>query len=246
MAAKPDARPIVVDGLCVEVTRKRVRRVNLRVRPDGTVAVSAPPRVPLSQIERFVRLKRPWIDSAVEARLRDRGAEAAKWREGHALPFFSDAVTLHMEEGASVLDKVLVRLSDDGCTLYVTVAAGLSPDERSREARRLVRRWQADRVREAAGPLLERHEDIMGVAHSALCVRHMRTRWGSCNVRSRKITLNAQLCELPPICLESVVVHELCHLLEPSHNARFHALMAHYFPDWRQARRLMGSHPPTG
>ena len=78
MAAKPDARPIVVDGLCVEVTRKRVRRVNLRVRPDGTVAVSAPPRVPLSQIERFVRLKRPWIGRRGEtARQGGRGGQMA-------------------------------------------------------------------------------------------------------------------------------------------------------------------------
>jgi predicted metal-dependent hydrolase len=67
----------------------------------------------------------------------------------------------------------------------------------------------------------------------------MVSRWGSCNVKSGHITINIQLAAQPPDCLEYVVVHELCHLLEPSHNARFHALMTQFLPTWKQSERKL-------
>ncbi len=67
----------------------------------------------------------------------------------------------------------------------------------------------------------------------------MSSRWGSCNVKTGAITLNTRLAEYEPICLESVVVHELCHLIERGHNARFYAEMDHVFPAWREAHELL-------
>ena len=86
-------------------------------------------------------------------------------------------------------------------------------------------------------PMVERHAKEMGVKPSAVCYKAMISRWGVCNVKDKSICFSIYLLLLPEWCAEHIVVHELCHLLEPSHNARFHALMDKYFPRWRKARR---------
>jgi hypothetical protein len=69
----------------------------------------------------------------------------------------------------------------------------------------------------------------------------MRSRWGTCNIRARRIWLNLELAKYPPECLEYVVVHEMVHLLERSHNARFKSLMDRFLPDWRARKRTLGA-----
>lgn len=85
-------------------------------------------------------------------------------------------------------------------------------------------------------PLIEKHSQIMGVRPTSIRYRPMISRWGVCNTRERSICFSLYLLLLPDLCIEHVVVHELCHLLEPTHNARFHTLMDQYFPRWREAR----------
>jgi predicted metal-dependent hydrolase len=86
-------------------------------------------------------------------------------------------------------------------------------------------------------PMVERHSKEMGVRPSRIYYKPTISRWGQCNVKDRSICFSAYVLLLPDWCVEHVVVHELCHLLEPSHNARFHALMDQYFPRWREARK---------
>ena len=95
----------------------------------------------------------------------------------------------------------------------------------------------AERLDSLVGPMLEKYTEIMGVRPSAISYKPMTSRWGVCNIKKRSICYSSYLLLLPEWCIEHVVVHELCHLLEPSHNARFHALMDKYYPRWKQARR---------
>jgi predicted metal-dependent hydrolase len=105
----------------------------------------------------------------------------------------------------------------------------------------LTTRAQADealkRLKALVEPMVERHAKEMGVQPSRVYYKATISRWGQCNVRDRSIYISAYVLLLPEWCVEHVVVHELCHLLEPSHNARFHALMDKYFPRWREARK---------
>ena len=94
-----------------------------------------------------------------------------------------------------------------------------------------------ERMRVLTGPMIERHAREMGVCPTSVSFRPMISRWGVCKVRERSICYSTYLLLLPEWCVEHVVVHELCHLLEPSHNSRFHALMDKYFPKWREAKR---------
>ena len=93
------------------------------------------------------------------------------------------------------------------------------------------------RLKALIEPMVERHAKEMGVRPSRVFFKPTISRWGLCNVRDRSICISAYVLLLPEWCAEHVVVHEMCHLLEPSHNARFHALMDRYFPRWREARR---------
>ena len=105
----------------------------------------------------------------------------------------------------------------------------------------LTTRAQADealkRLKALVEPLVERHAKEMGVQPSRVYYKSTISRWGQCNIKDRSIYFSSYVLLLPEWCVEHVVVHELCHLLEPSHNARFHALMDNYFPRWREARQ---------
>ena len=76
----------------------------------------------------------------------------------------------------------------------------------------------------------------MGVRAGKVAYRNMTSRWGSCQPSTGRICINVRLALYPPECLEYVVVHELCHLLERGHGPRFHELMDAFMPDWKTRR----------
>ena len=82
-------------------------------------------------------------------------------------------------------------------------------------------------------------EPPMGVKVSGITIRQMKTRWGSCNVKTHHININLALLDKPEECLEYVVVHEMTHILEPSHNQVFWGYMSEFYPDWRRVRRYL-------
>ena len=97
------------------------------------------------------------------------------------------------------------------------------------------RKWLEDKIIEYA----MRWEPIMKVHANGFTVRDMKTRWGSCSIHSKKIRMNLQLAVKSEECVEYVLVHELCHLLEPSHNQRFYDLMSQFLPDWRERKQKL-------
>ena len=96
-------------------------------------------------------------------------------------------------------------------------------------------------LKAAAERLVCKFEPVMGVSVSGITIRQMKTRWGSCNVKTCHINLNLALYEKTPECLEYVVVHEMCHLLEPSHNPVFWGYVTQYYPDWKQVKRRLNA-----
>ncbi len=98
-----------------------------------------------------------------------------------------------------------------------------------------VAQWRAV-VQACVPPLVAAWEPIMGVKAGNLAYRNMTSRWGSCQPSTGRICINVRLALYPPECLEYVVVHELCHLLERGHGPRFHQLMDAFMPDWKERR----------
>ena len=99
--------------------------------------------------------------------------------------------------------------------------------------RSIVEGWYRNQIREAAPPLIDKWEDLLGANVANLYVRQMKTLWGSCNPVARNIRLNSELAKKPRECLEYVLVHEMVHLLVPTHGDRFVAAMNRFLPTWR-------------
>jgi hypothetical protein len=103
--------------------------------------------------------------------------------------------------------------------------------------------WYRNQLRAAAEPVIGRWERRLGVRAERIFVQRMKTRWGSCNTARRAIRLNTDLAKKPAECLEYIIVHELLHLIEPTHSARFVGLMDQHLPGWSQRRALLNRLP---
>lgn len=101
-------------------------------------------------------------------------------------------------------------------------------DAETREA--VVAAWYRQLLKTALPPLIEAWEPRLSVRVHGFFVQQMKTKWGSCNPTARTIRLNTELAKKPKECLEYIVVHEMVHLLEPTHNARFTALLDRFMP----------------
>jgi len=91
----------------------------------------------------------------------------------------------------------------------------------------------------AVPPMVEHWAGLMGVPMPEIAIRRMTTRWGTCNTATKRVTFNLELARRDPSLLEYVIVHELAHLIERGHNARFYAVMDQHLPDWKQRRRVL-------
>src|SRR5437899_12564219 len=103
----------------------------------------------------------------------------------------------------------------------------------------IMEEWYRGEVKQAVLPLIAKWERLMDVKVQRVFVQQMKTKWGSCNHRAGSIRLNTDLAKKPRECLEYIVVHEMVHLLEPTHNARFIALMDRYLPRWQFHRQML-------
>jgi predicted metal-dependent hydrolase len=110
----------------------------------------------------------------------------------------------------------------------------VTPDFGVNERKKVVEQWEHRQLLDVIPPLLNHWQPVMGVRVAGFCVRAMKSRWGSCTIARRTIRLNLELARRHPDCLEYVLVHEMIHLLERSHNARFYTLMSHFLPDWQE------------
>jgi len=223
--------PLAVGDVVALVERKRMRTLRLRiVPPDGELRVSAPEGMPLAEIRRFVHSKLEWIRRHREA-VRARSAAAP------AHPLARDRIELWGEEYAlSVAEGAggaRVEVLDGSITLRARPGSG----EAARSA--LLDAWLVERLLERAGPLVEAWSRRLGVKPGPVRARRMKTRWGSCSVRTGAIRLALALASKPPVCLEYVVVHELAHLVEPGHGPRFRAILDRVLPDWKERKALL-------
>ena len=130
-----------------------------------------------------------------------------------------------------------VELKHSRMILMVRAGTG----EAAKEA--IVARWYRDQIKAVVPEMIERWEEIMDVSVNRVFVRQMKTKWGSCNPRARTIRLNTELAKKPKECLEYIVVHEMAHLREPTHNARFVALMDQFMPKWQFYRQRLNRLP---
>jgi len=226
---------IQLGDITVEVVQKEIKHVHLSVYPpDGRVRVAAPRRMDVETIRVFVIAKLDWIKKQ-QHKMRAQERETPREyldRESHFV--WGRRYLLRVDEADA---PPAVELAHS--TMILRVRPGTDTARR----RSIVDAWYRQQLKDAVPPLLARWEPILGVKAQRFFVQRMKTRWGSCNPRDQHIRLNTELAKKPPECLEYVLVHELVHLLEPSHNAHFVALMDQVLPNWRLLRQRLNELP---
>jgi predicted metal-dependent hydrolase len=221
--------------LHAEVTRKAIKHVHLSVLPPaGKVRVAAPQNMALDTIRLFVISKLAWIRSQ-QRKLQSQERETPREflnKESHTLWGKRYLLEISLADAAPAVNLTPRRLQ-------LQVRPGT--DQARCEA--VLDGWYRQQVREAVPALLAKWEPLLGVQAKRVFVQRMKTQWGSYTPESGTIRLNTELAKKPPECLEYIMVHELVHLLEPTHNARFSALMDLHLPHWHQLRARLNRLP---
>lgn len=221
--------------IAVDVVLKDIKNIHLSVYPPaGRVRISAPRRMSIDTIRVFAISKLAWIKQQ-QAKLREQERETPREyldRESHYLWGKRYLLTLVESDEAPSVELKHRRM-------ILTVRPGT--DEEKKQA--IVDAWYRDQLKKALPLLIAKWEPLIGVKVGRFFVQRMKTKWGSCSKGTRSIRLNTDLAKKPRDCLEYIVVHEMLHLLEPTHNTRFLALMDRFMPNWRLRRDQLNQLP---
>lgn len=218
---------ITNNGIQIRIYKKKVKNINLRINRLGEVVVSAPTRCSSDVIYRFLLQKESWIKEKVDA-LKKRQRPTSQgihhcWYLGKCYP-----VKIHEHD-----QPPQIRLEENQILCFV------KPKTAEETAQRLLTNWHKAQMRALLPDLIKKWEVIIGVTVNQWGIKAMVSRWGSCHTSEKRIWLNLYLIQKPLLCLEYVLVHEMVHLLEPSHNQRFYTLMSRFMPEWIQYKKML-------
>jgi predicted metal-dependent hydrolase len=226
---------INLGDIAVDVVLKDIKNLHLSVHPPtGRVRISAPKRMRMDTIRVFAISKLAWIRRQ-QTKLREQERETRReYVERESQYVWGKRYLLAIVESE---EPPSIELTHSRLVLRLRPRTG--EDKKNS----LVEEWYREQLKEAVPPLIARWQSLLDVRVERFFVQRMKTRWGSCNSKTRSIRLNTDLAKKPRACLEYLVVHEMIHLIEPTHNSRFVALMDQSMPQWRTVRELLNRLP---
>lgn len=228
---------IQIGELSILVTRKAVRNVHLSVHPpDGRVTLVAPTATRLDVARAYAISRLGWIRQQ-QSKLASQARETPRKfieRESHYLWGRRHLLTIgHRDAKPSV--------SLDHKRIILTVRPGSDAARRAE----IIHAWHKSLLHGAVPAIIRKWEPKLKVKVAGYFLQRMKTRWGSCNHREGHIRLNTELVKKPKDLLEYVIVHEMVHLLEPTHSERFLSILQDHYPAWREARAELNELPLT-
>lgn len=222
-----------IDGLCVTIIRKSIKNMHLRVlSPDGEIQITAPNRLPLSQIDRFVREKRGWIEARQQQLAERPAATNPAFADGQTVYLWGGSYTLRLEEASR--GRSTLRRGQE-------IVLSVHPEDDTSQRESLLNDFYREALSNQIAARLPLWEARTGLHPSAWQIKNMKTRWGTCNTATRKIWLNLQLAKQPPVCLDYVIAHELTHLRYPGHGQDFQAFLTRAMPNWPEVRKTLNN-----
>ena len=226
---------IRIGDIVIAMTRKDIKHVHLSVHPPGGHVTLVAPTGTRPEVARAYAIsKLGWIrDQQTKLRAQARGTPRRYvTRESHYL--WGRRYLLAVVEKDA---KPVVRLG------HRTITLAVRPGSARARREEVLHEWHKTLLHQAVPPLIRKWETKLGVSASGYFLQRMKTKWGSCNHRARTIRLNTELVKKPKDLLEYIVVHEMAHLVEPTHSERFLAVMTEHYPAWRMARAELNELP---
>ncbi|QVM92111.1 M48 family metallopeptidase [Pseudomonas entomophila] len=226
---------IELGDILISVTRKDIKNVHLSVHPpEGRVTLVLPASTRLEVARAYAISRLGWIreqQSKLEAQAREAPRQFVE-RESHYIWGRRYLMVVNHQD-----TKPSVVLDHKRITL--TVRPGSDAHKRAD----VIHEWQKRQLHSVVPVLIKKWEYRLKVKVAGYYLQRMKTKWGSCNHLARHIRLNTELVKKPKDLLEYVVVHEMVHLLEPTHNERFISILGEHFPTWREARAELNELP---
>ncbi|HET6456430.1 MAG TPA: SprT family zinc-dependent metalloprotease [Armatimonadota bacterium] len=226
---------IELGDIVILVTRKDIKHVHLSVYPpNGRVTLVAPKGTRSEVVRAYAASRLGWIRNQ-QAKLRAQPRETPRQfieRESHYL--WGRRYLMSVVEKD---EKPSIKLDHRRITL--TVRPGSSQAKKDA----VMHDWHKSLLYEVVPAMIRQWEPKLGVRVSGLFLQRMKTKWGGCNHQEGNIRINTELVKKPKDLLEYVVVHEMVHLIEPTHSERFEALMNEHYPAWREARAELNELP---
>ncbi|MDR1278845.1 MAG: M48 family metallopeptidase [Treponema sp.] len=226
------AKTYKLGDIPVTIEYKNIKTLRMTVYPpDGRVCISAPKNAAWEFIRTFAVSKIPWIEKHREKFRRN--AMAGNHFQNHEI---------HYVWGAPYKLELVERRGHPKIILEENVLRlHVRPDTSKDQKQKILDNWYRRLIRDAVPRFIEKWEPVIGVAVKGVYLRKMKSHWGSCNCRKQTIRLNTELAKKPPECLEYVIVHEMVHIIEPSHNRDFYRLMTEHLPAWKLIRKKMNA-----
>jgi predicted metal-dependent hydrolase len=229
------AESIELGDIKIAVTRKAIKHVHLSVHPPhGRVTLAAPTGTRIDVARAYAISKLNWIREQ-RARLRSQAREPPRQlvtRETHYLWGRRYLLTVKYENA-----KPSVSIDHRRLTLTVR------PSSDTAKRAEIMHEWHKAQLHQAVPALISKWESRLKVRVNVYFLQRMKTKWGGCNHRVGHIRLNTELVKKPKDLLEYVIVHEMAHLIEPTHNEHFVAILDQHYPAWREARAELNDLP---
>lgn len=230
---KMKTEPLDFGGYTVEIVKKKIKNIYFRVYPSKEkIIVSAPVRIDPATLNKAILSKKEWIFKQVKKGVVITPDPVIRtYADGEEFLFKGKTYSLHVDYKDI---RPGVFIFKDGCIHLV-----VKPCSDACQKETVLDAWYRNELKQSIAGVIEKWQPVMDVTVNSFNVRKMKTRWGSCNVKARRIWLNFSLIHLPDIFLEYVVVHEMVHLLERKHNARFKGFMDQFIPGWRHLKKQL-------
>ena len=207
--------------------------MHLRVlSPNGEIQITAPNRLSVSQIDRFVREKRGWIEARQQQLAERPAATDPAFADGQPVYLWGESYTLRL--AAAVRGRSALQRGQE-------IVLSVHPEDDTSQRESLLNGFYREALSNQIAARLPLWEARTGLHPSAWQIKNMKTRWGTCNTATRKIWLNLQLVKQPPDCLDYVIAHELTHLRYPGHGQDFQAFLTRAMPNWPEVRKALNN-----
>lgn len=223
---------LTIENITLTLERKNIKNMYLRVLPpNGNVKVSAPLFISDEEIVNFIRLKKDWILKK-QRYIRENNIKAPlKYDNGEKHYLWGKEYTLQLIKNDTVKQ---VLIDEEKSILYLPIAKRSTIEKRKKTLDEFYR----NQMKIAIPPVLDKCTKIVGKTPSEVKIRNMKN-WGNCRYQDKRITLNLNLAKKDIECLEYVMIHELCHLIEFNHSKKFKNLMDKYCPNWKEIKKRL-------
>ncbi|ALE53672.1 SprT family zinc-dependent metalloprotease [Paraburkholderia sp. SIMBA_055] len=231
-------RKLVIGSRTLHYALKRSARRSIGFAIDSTgLTITAPRWVTLADIETAITEKQRWIFTKLiewQTRVEQRALPKVDWKDGAQVPYLGQPVHVRLGSPQGTL-----AFSAEDSALQVPLPLQADPQQ----IKDRVQGWLQGEAKRVFGERLAIYAEKLGVNYRAYALSSAATRWGSCS-SDGKIRLNWRLIHFPLSIIDYVVAHELAHLREMNHSPRFWQTVESIFPEFREARQTLKSHPP--